>query len=73
MPDVLETEPHRGGRRAAGGPLVEALLTVLVQCDVTDDSYWLLMEAAAALTVCMSTQMYARSRRPRRSRSSWRR
>ena len=41
------------------GPLVEALLTVLVQCECNDDSYWLHMEAAAALCVCMSTQLFS--------------
>ena len=58
-PDVLETNLVAADGAPLAGPLVEALLTVLVQCDVTDQSYWLLMEAAAALTVCMSTQMYA--------------
>ena len=41
------------------GPLVQALLTVLVQCECNDESYWLHMEAVAALCVCLSTQMFA--------------
>ena len=51
------------------GPLVEALLTVLVQCECNGDSYWLHMEAAAALCVCMSTRSFRTSRTRRRSRS----
>ena len=41
------------------GPLVEALLTVVIQSDFNDASYWMHMEATAALTVCMSTQLFS--------------
>ena len=62
--DHLTMRPEEGGGGQRGevllaGPLVEALLTALVQVELTDDSYWLHMELAAALTVCMSTQMFA--------------
>ena len=40
------------------GPLVEALLTVLVQCELNEETYWLHMECIVALLVGMSTQLY---------------
>ena len=62
-PDELEAQlcaPAGAAGAAQGvvGPLVEALLTVLVSCEVSDTTYWLHMECLAALMVCMSTQLY---------------
>jgi uncharacterized membrane protein YgcG len=58
----LELPASSDGASAAKPPLgrrfVEALLSFLVECELTDASYTLHMEAMAALLVCMSTQMF---------------
>ena len=47
------------GPSALCEPLVEALLAVLVHCELNAETYWLHMESTAALLVGMSTQLYA--------------
>ena len=42
-----------GGPAMLAHPLAEALLATLVQSPLSDDSYWLHMEACTALSVCM--------------------
>jgi hypothetical protein len=39
-------------------PMAESLLRAVAECPVDDGSYALLMEALAALTVCMSAQLF---------------